>query len=123
MLYDVLRTKQGVGMFFRGEPSAVLATLEPATKEAVALMATDRQRQFQTEFGKRMRHADAMVLLAIFFPIQLFFLRKVALGVVFWLTLGGLGVWWITEWFLTPWRVRTVNNEIAQELLAEMAEA
>ena len=110
-------------MFFRGEPSAVLATLDSATREAVALMSADRQGQFQTEFGKRMRHADAMVLLAIFFPIQLFFLRKVALGAIFWLTLGGLGVWWIIEWFLTPGRVRTVNNEIAQEILAEMATA
>lgn len=110
-------------MFFRGEPSAVLATLVPATREAVALMTADQQRRFHTELVKRMRHADAMVLLAIFFPIQLFLLRKVGLGIAFWLTGGGLGVWWIVEWFLTPGRVRTVNDEIALEILAEMAEA
>lgn len=108
-------------MFFRGEPSAVLATLGPETRKAVALLSADRQTHFHLELKQRMRHADAMVLLAIFLPIQLFFLRKVALGVAFWLTLGGLGVWWITEWFLTPGRVRTYNAEVADEILAEMA--
>ena len=106
-----------------GVAVAVLATLEPATRESVALLTVDRQQLFQSEFGKRMHHADAIVLLAIFFPIQLFFLGNVALGVAFWLTLGGLDVWWVIECFLTPGCVRTANNEIAQEVLSEMAEA
>jgi hypothetical protein len=32
------------------------------------------------------------------------------------------GVWWVVEWFLTPGLFRTVNNEVALEALAEMAE-
>ena len=61
-----------------------------------------------------------MVVLAIFFPIQLFLLGKVLLGVLFWITLWGLLVWWVVEWFLTPRRVREFNGQVAMDVATEM---
>lgn len=106
---------------FRPEPSQFTTMLDPETMKAVALLTADRQTHFFLEVKKRSRSVRAMVILAVIFPIQLFFLRKVPLGVLFWLTLGGLGVWWIVEWFLTPGRVRAYNNEVATEILSEMS--
>lgn len=61
-----------------------------------------------------------MVFLAIFFPIQLFLLGKIGLGVVFLITGGGVWVWWIIECFLTPKRVREYNGDAASKILMEM---
>lgn len=58
-----------------------------------------------------------MVLLSIFFPIQLFLVGKIGLGILFWLTGGGLGVWYVIEWFLTPGRVRDYNARVANDSL------
>jgi hypothetical protein len=54
-----------------------------------------------------------MLVPVFVFPIQLFLCREVGLGIAFWLTGWRPGAWWVVEWFLTPGRVRTVNNEIA----------
>jgi len=61
-----------------------------------------------------------MVLLAIFFPIQLFFVGKVGLGVAFLLTAGGCGLWWIVEIFLSPKRVRDYNEEISLQIARDL---
>ena len=61
-----------------------------------------------------------MLVLAIFFPIQLLLLGKIGLGIVFWLSCGGLGIWWLIEIFLTPKRVREFNEDVATKVLTEM---
>lgn len=58
-----------------------------------------------------------MMALAILLPIQLFFLGKILLGILFVLTAGGFGVWYVIEWFLTPQRVRDYNTRVANEVL------
>ena len=61
-----------------------------------------------------------MVFPAIFFPIQLFLLGKTGLGIAYLITAGGLSVWWIIEWFITPKRVREYNGDIATKIITEM---
>jgi hypothetical protein len=40
------------------------------------------------------------------------YLEKWGLQILFWLTIGGLGVWWLIELFLIPGRVATYNAGI-----------
>ncbi|HEX6227340.1 MAG TPA: TM2 domain-containing protein [Chryseolinea sp.] len=40
------------------------------------------------------------------------YLEKWGLQIVFWLTIGGLGIWWIIELFLIPGRVARYNADI-----------
>ncbi len=77
-----------------------------------------QQAAFTVYYNQRKRSTGLMLLLAIIFPIQLFMLGKVGLGVIFWLTGGGLGVWWVIEWFLTPSRVRDYNAGVAADGLS-----
>ena len=58
-----------------------------------------------------------MMAFAILLPIQLFLLDKILLGIVFLITGGGFGVWYVVEWFLTPQRVRDYNTKVASETL------
>lgn len=82
---------------------------------------TDEQKQaFNAEYNTRKRSMALMVALAILLPIQLFLLGRVLLGILFWLTGGGFGVWYVIEWFLTPGRVREYNTKVANETLAQI---
>lgn len=75
---------------------------------------------FVTRYDSSKRSMAVMMALAILFPIQLFFLGKVLLGLLFLLTGGGFGVWYVVEWFLTPGRVREYNTKLANDILTSM---
>lgn len=86
--------------------------------EALAIYTefSDEQKAgFTAYFEKNKRSTGLMVALAILLPIQLFLLGKVVLGILFLLTGGGFGVWYVVEWFLTPGRVRDYNARIARD--------
>lgn len=59
-----------------------------------------------------------MMAFSILFPIQLFFLGRVLLGILFLITGFGFGIWYVVEWFMTPGRVREYNTRVAEEVLA-----
>lgn len=83
-------------------------------------MSTEEQMMFQEQYEKKSRSTGLMIFLAIIFPIQLFLLEKIGLGIAFLFTGGGLWIWWIIEWFLTPKRVREYNGDVATKILTDM---
>ncbi|MGB7861035.1 MAG: TM2 domain-containing protein [Acidimicrobiia bacterium] len=93
----------------------------PARATAQYEALSDNQKLgFTAEFHRRRRSLWVMLLLALFFPIQLFFLGRIGLGVLFILTGGGFGIWYVIEWFLTPGRVRRYNEGLAFEILGRL---
>lgn len=81
-------------------------------------LSEDQKLAFNARYDIRKRSMALMVALSILFPIQLFFLGKILLGILFLITGGGFGVWYVVEWFLTPGRVREYNTNVANETLA-----
>jgi hypothetical protein len=78
----------------------------------------DQKQFFISDFSAQRRDYIIMQVLAVFFPIQMFFLNKVGLGIAFFLTAYGCGIWYIVEIFLTKGRVYQYNQEKADEILA-----
>lgn len=99
---------------------SIVKRLPITVKTALAKMSTEDQMAFEHEFKKKSKSTVVMVFLAMFFPIQLFVLGKTGLGVVFLLTGGGFGIWYFIEWFVTPKRVREINDDIATKILTDM---
>jgi len=91
--------------------------LPPAAGPAFQNLTEEQKVAFSAEYSRRKRSLALMMVLAILFPIQLFFLGRVGLAVLFLLTGGGLGIWYVIEWFLTPGRVRDYNTGIANEII------
>jgi len=91
--------------------------LPPAASPAFQDLTEEQKLAFAAEYGRRKRSLAVMMVLAILFPIQLFFLGRIGLAVLFLLTGGGLGIWYVIEWFLTPGRVRDYNTGIASEIV------
>jgi TM2 domain-containing membrane protein YozV len=91
--------------------------LPPLAVAGYQELTPDQQAVFSAHYNSRKRNTALMLILAIFFPIQLFLLGKIGLGILFWLTAGGLGVWYVIEWFLTPGRVRDYNARVATDTL------
>ena len=88
----------------------------PLVQNALAKMTDDQRLAFDSEYTARKRSLGAMMALALLFPIQLFFFGKVGLGILFWVTAWGFGIWWIIEVFMTPTRLREHNAAIATSI-------
>lgn len=98
-----------------------IAEMLPVTvKSALAKMSAQDQSMFQEEFEKKRKSSGLMLVLAIFFPIQLFLLGKTGLGIAYWVTGGGMGIWWVVELFLTGKRVREYNEDVATKILTDI---
>lgn len=39
----------------------------------------------------------AALLLAIFFPVHRFYVGKIGTGILYWITAGGLGIWYVID--------------------------
>jgi hypothetical protein len=111
----------------RREPSdsVVVMTLPPNDLPPTAFgrfqnLSDDQKVAFASRYGAAKRSMPLMMALAILFPIQLFLLNRILLGLLFLLTGGGFGVWYVVEWFLTPGRVRDYNTKLADDVLASM---
>lgn len=100
--------------------SDVAKQLPSSVKNALGRMPGEQQAVFEEEYVDRRRNAVLMLLLAILFPIHFFFEGRVGLGVLYWLTLGGFGIWWVIE-ILTVWgRTKRYNQDSATALLRDM---
>ena len=75
------------------------------------------KQTFQTEYAKQKKTKGLLIVLAIFFPIQLFILGKIGLGIAFWLTFGGFFFWWFIEIFRTSKRVDEFNDNLAINII------
>jgi len=101
-------------------PREIEKKLPPRVRTDLAKLDAKKQQMFVDQYKMKARNKAVMVVLAILFPIQLFFLGKVGLGVAFIVTWGGVGIWYFIEWFLTPGRVDTYNANVAEEILADV---
>ena len=88
-------------------------TYPPMVQLALSKMTNEQKLAFESEYERQKKDPTIYVVLAIFFPIQLVLLNRLGLQLAFWLTSGGMFVWYFIEWFWTPQRVREYNNELA----------
>jgi len=98
----------------------VIDGIPEKAQPALMEMSDTQKASFLTEYNRRKRSTGLMLLLAILFPIQLFFLGRIGLGILFLLTAGGFGVWYVIEWFLTPGRVRKYNQSLALQIVQDL---
>jgi len=74
--------------------------------------------QWQQEFAEEYTHNKKSLGLAYLFLIIVFwahygYLKKWGLQVLFWVTAGGIGIWWLIDIFRLPGLVKNHNTELA----------
>jgi hypothetical protein len=94
--------------------------LAPMVKEALSKLPADKQSMFVDEYQRKAKSPVLMLLLAIFFPIQLFLLGKTGAAIAFWLTFGGLGIWWFVEVCLAMKRTNDFNRDVATAIVRDI---
>jgi hypothetical protein len=68
------------------------------------------------ELQGRIKSTGTAILFWFLLGAHFAYLNKWGLQVIFWLTLGGVGIWAIVELFLIPGRVAKYNRDIFRQI-------
>ncbi|MFA8442244.1 hypothetical protein [Yoonia sp.] len=100
--------------------NSLIKSLPSSVTNALGKMPEEQQAVFEDEYQKKRRNTVLYVLLAVFLPIQFFLEGRVVTGLIFWFTLGGLGIWYVIEILTVAGRTKTHNEEEAKRLIRDM---
>lgn len=100
--------------------TSIADALPSMVKESLSRLPPEKQGMFVEEYKRKAKSPGLMLALAILFPIQLLLLGKTGLFVAFFLTAGGLWVWWFIEIFLAMKRTREFNEDIAKTITRDL---
>jgi hypothetical protein len=100
--------------------ASIVDVLPSMVKAALSTLPPEKQGLFVEEYKRKAKSPGLMLVLAIFFPIQLFLLGKTGLALAFLLTGGGFFVWWFIEIFLARKRTREYNEDIAKAIVRDL---
>lgn len=83
-------------------------------------MPSEQQAVFEEEYDRKRRNVVLLGILAIFFPIHFFLEGRIVPGILYWITLGGFGIWWLIEIFTVWGRTSRYNEDAAKTILRDM---
>lgn len=100
----------------KGEPMTYLSAAMDAEIQALS----DRDRElFDAEWNRRAKSGSSAWICAVV-GLHYAYLGRWGLLIVYWLTWGGLGVWWFVDLFRVPGLVRDRNADEAMAALRDV---
>jgi len=92
----------------------------PVTMFAVlSKLPEDVQLLAMRDYGNREKSTGTAYLAWFFLGFHYLYLKQWAAQIAFWLTLGGLGMWWFLDVFRVAGLVNRKNEEIAMEVMVQ----
>ena len=90
----------------------------PATvRNELDMLPAQRQKEFLEEYGRKAKSTGPAYVLWFLVGGHYVYLRKWGVQFLFWLTVGGLLVWWLVDLFRIPGMIRDFNTDVAVEVL------
>ncbi|MEH0154528.1 DUF4178 domain-containing protein [Limibacter armeniacum] len=90
----------------------------------VASKLSELPEEAQMEFTYEMSRQEKNLPLAYFLHFMIMgsygYQNKWLLQLLFWVTFGGLGVWWLALWFLIPGQIRRTNRKNAYKVIRRL---
>jgi hypothetical protein len=89
-------------------------------RNELARLPAQRQEEFVEEYRRKSKSLPVAYLFWFFLGLHYAYTRNWGTQVIFWLTVGGLGVWWIVDAFRVPQIIRNYNKDAATEVLRSL---
>lgn len=95
--------------------------LPPSVQSTVAKMDSATQTTFFNELDKRRKKLATGYIIWAIFGWHYIYTGKIGLQFAFWFTFGGLGIWWVADFFRLPSIIRSANEIISREVIQTLA--
>jgi len=101
--------------------SFIAAELPVLVRNELASLPAQWQQEFTEEYSRNKKSLGlAYLFLIIVFWAHYGYLKKWGLQVLFWVTAGGLGIWWLIDIFRLPGLVKNYNTELAIHVMRNL---
>lgn len=102
-------------------PSSVVKNLPAMVKNELARMTAQKQEEFLEEFKRKSKSIGlAYLFLLIIFAAHYAYLKKWGIQILFWITGGGMLIWWLIDIFRLAGLVRNYNKDIATDVMRNL---
>lgn len=101
--------------------TSIADDLPSMVRSELGKLSAQKQEEFIEEYQRKTKSIGiAYLFLIIIFTMHYGYIRKWGLQVVFWLTLGGVGIWFLVDLFRLPGLVRDYNKDIATDTMRNL---
>lgn len=102
-------------------PHSVADNLPAMVRNELAKMNVQRQEEFVEEYQRKTKSLPlAYLFLLLILALHYGYLGKWGLQIVFWITGGGLLIWWFIDIFRLPGLVKNYNKDIATDVMRNL---
>lgn len=102
-------------------PPSIADQLPSMVRNELANMPAQRQQEFIEEYRRKAKSVGvAYLFLILVFAMHYGYLRKWGLQVVFWITAGGAGLWWLIDLFRLNSVVKDYNKDVATDVMRNL---
>jgi len=84
-------------------------------------MTIPERNAFESEFNRRKKSVLVGYLLLILLGWHYAYVRKWGSQLLCFVTLWGLLIWWLIDWFRIPSIIRRYNDDLAVKIMTEMS--
>lgn len=102
-------------------PSRIRSEIPAVVKKSAQDWDEVDAENFVKEYEKNKKSVPISYLLLALFGWHYVYLEGWGKALLFWLTGGGLMVWWLVDFFRIPKLVRQANEEAAQEVAKDIS--
>lgn len=100
-----------------------LKSMPALTRAAVSGLSADQRKVFSQEYQVKRYGAGGAYGMWLLLGLHYAYLGRWGTQVIFWLTGGGLIVWWLLDLLRVPMLVRNKNADIATAIVASIRQA
>lgn len=79
------------------------------------------RRAFMEEYNRRRKSVFTGYVLLMLFGWHYAYVNKWSSQLLCWLTLWGLLLWWIIDWFRLPFIIKRYNNDLSVKIITEIS--
>jgi hypothetical protein len=101
-------------------PGSIADNLPAMVRNELTKLPAQRQEEFVEEYKRKAKSTGTAYLLCLLFGGHYMYLRKWGIQFVFWLTLGGIVIWWLVDLFRIPSMIRDYNKDVAVDVLRNL---
>lgn len=83
-------------------------------------LPADRQREFVEEYNRKEKSVSTAYLLWLLLGWHYAYINKWPLQILFWISLGGVGIWWFIDAFRMQNIIDDENRNIAVSVIRDM---
>lgn len=101
-------------------PASIADNLPAMVRNELAKLAAQKQEEFVEEYRRKAKSIGIAYVLWFLLGWHYVYLRNWGVQILFWLTLGGLFVWWFIDLFRVPGLVHNYNKDVATDVLRNL---